>query len=71
MKIGYKFKYRHSGKHGDVTLIILYDRNENKRFLYNIDYEVRVGDCHLLYAKYIGKASKEDILKYTKNANAV
>lgn len=71
MKVGYTFKHRHKGKHEDVTLIILHDRKRNTRFLYNIDYEVRVGDGHLLYAKHIGKASKEDILKYTKMANAL
>lgn len=71
MKIGYTFKYRHGGKHEDVTLIILHDRSANNRFLYNIDYKVRVGAGHLLYAKHVGKATKEEILKYTKEANAL
>jgi len=65
MKIGDKFKYRHGGKHDDVTLIILHDHKENRRYLYNIDYKVRIGDVALLYSEYIGRATKDEIKKYT------
>jgi len=71
MKVGDTFSYRHAGQHEDVTLIILHDNKQNMRFLYNIDYKLRVGDNHLLYAKPIGHATKEEILKYTKEANAL
>jgi hypothetical protein len=71
MKIGYLFKYRHNGMHDDVTLVILHDYKTNRRFLYNIDYGWRIGDCHIFYAKYIGKASKADIRKYTEEAKAL
>ena len=71
MKIGDLFKYRHTGMHKDVTLIILHDAVENKRYLFNIDYSVRVGDSHLLYAKHVGRASKKDIEKYTKISNTI
>ena len=65
MKIGSLFKYRHNGKHHDVTLIILHDKNKNERILFNIDYEIKVGIWILLYAEFTGKiANSQDIKKY-------
>lgn len=70
MKIGYLFRYRHNGKHYDTTLIILHDKEEKRRFLFDIDLNIRVADWFLLYAKHEGKAPKEDIIKYTEIANS-
>lgn len=73
MKIGKGslFRYRYSGKHEDVTLIILFDYKTRDRFVYNIDYKLRTGACHLLNSKYIGKATKNEIGNYLIEANAI
>lgn len=55
MRLGSLFKYRHNGKHDDCTLIILPDRKNKSRIVYNMDYKVIVGDKHILFATYTGE----------------
>ena len=55
IKVGDVFKYKHNGKHDDSEIVILYDKELNKRFLYNITYKVKIGYYHLLHAKFTGK----------------
>jgi len=62
IEVGDVFSYRHNGKHEDSNIVVLYDHDMGKRYLYNLDYKVRIGDHHLLYAKFTEKKiSKEEI----------
>ena len=53
MKVGDLFKYRHSGAHRDCTLQICHDEKTNRRYLYDISCNIRIGEYALLYAKKI------------------
>ena len=54
------------------TLIILHDYNDNRRFLWWIEGNVRQGEVCLMYpTEYIGKSTKEEVKKYTTIANAI
>lgn len=63
IKIGSLFKYKHNGKHENCTIVILYNKEQKKRYLYNLDYKVPIGDHHLLYAEFLDrKLSRNEIL---------
>lgn len=68
MIVGTLLKYRHNGEHDDSTLVVLYDKNRNQRFLYNMDYGMRVGGWIALYAKPTGLVlTKNEIEKVMWN----
>ena len=70
MNIGDKFKLLCKRKKDEKTLVILHDYNTNRRFLWYIEGNIRIGAVSLLYkTEYLGKASKEEINKYYSKAN--
>lgn len=72
MNIGDKFKVVCKGKKDEKTLIILHDYNTNRRFLWYIEANVRIGEAALLYrTEYLGKANKSEIKEYSLIANAL
>lgn len=67
MKIGQTFKYRRSGAHEDVTLIILRDEFGRKH-LFDLDYNIRIGEAALLNATPDRVFTKQEIRQAIKDA---
>ena len=62
MKLGQTFKYRKSGWHEDVTLVILHNYEENRRVLYCPEIGCYWGLHALLYARMDRRLSRQEII---------
>ena len=72
MDIGDTFRTKCKREKDRKTVVILHDDNTNKRFLWYVEGNIRIGESCLLYGtEYLGKSSKEDIKRYSEKSNAL
>ena len=60
------YKYRFSGSHEDVTIVVLFDPIRSEHIPFCLEIGVRVGDSALLTAKRVGKLSKKELCQIEK-----
>lgn len=70
MKIGQTYKYRKNGTHEYNTIVLLHDYENNLRFLYNIDWDLKVSNHVALYAKLDRILNKSELKEIYKKINS-